>query len=167
VAQAAIGSLTKVETIDVSSEPTLREALAAFLALPARGLEEALTSQVVRINSRVVDVPRGLDCVLNDQDFVTIFPAEIARNGIRGEAVVLRRGRIALEICTRECHLLPHVHINKHQAAFDLSGNQLTGRVKPAEYRVARRLIHKHRVELLMAWEQVRSGVTPSRITSR
>ena len=84
IGTVSVGSTTKSENIDLNGGMTLGAVLAHFLRCSERELEGKLSGQVVRLGNSSMSIPDGLTTPLRDRDFVSIYPAEVARGGVKG-----------------------------------------------------------------------------------
>ena len=80
----AISSPTKTETQALNGGMSVGEALAKFHNVPVREVEGKLAGQMVRLNNGTVNVPGDLNQPLRPNDFISIYPNEIARGGVKG-----------------------------------------------------------------------------------
>lgn len=79
-----ISSPTKTEQQAINGGLTVGEALAKFFNVGVRDVEGKLVGMMVRLNNTTVGVPGELNTGLRANDFVSIYPNEIARGGVKG-----------------------------------------------------------------------------------
>lgn len=82
-----ITSPTKTEQVALNGGLNVGEALAKFYNVGVREVEGKLVGFMVRLNNTTVTVPGELNTVLRTGDFISIYPNEIARGGVKGATI--------------------------------------------------------------------------------
>lgn len=83
MADITVSSMRKVEKFDLNGGMTVRSALALFFRCSERDVPTSLEGQTVRLNSTTISTAQ-LDQALREGDLVTLYPAEVARGGVKG-----------------------------------------------------------------------------------
>lgn len=84
MANITISSMRKTETIDLNGGMTLRKALSVFFRVNEDAVQAQLNNQSVRLNSNTLNIPDDLTSNLRQGDVVSVYPAEVARGGVKG-----------------------------------------------------------------------------------
>lgn len=80
----AVANANKTEPFALNGGLTVGEALAKFYNIDLRNVENKLVGQMVRLNNGTVNVPGDLGTPLRAGDFISIYPQEVARGGVKG-----------------------------------------------------------------------------------
>ena len=83
----AISNANKTENIALNGGQTVGSALAKFFNCEQRQVEGKLVGQMVRLNNTTVDVPADLNTPLRAGDFISMYPVEVARGGVKGACI--------------------------------------------------------------------------------
>ena len=163
---ATVSSFSSTKKIDLGGGLTLREALAEFVGSDVLGVERSLAGEVVRLNGHPVDIPAGLDTPLCNGDFASVYSAEIAQGGIRGELGLAWFRGITIDMYYND-HSPPHFHVrhgdDQAQIRFDtlaVIGGDLPHKVLG----IVRKWAARHRAELDINWQRARDGLPMERI---
>ena len=89
MANVTISSMRKTETIDLNGGMNVRKALSVFFRCAETAVDGNLTGQSVRLNSETI-TGDALRTDLRDRDVLTVYPAEVARGGVKGATQLIR-----------------------------------------------------------------------------
>ena len=79
-----ISTPTKTERYALNGGMTVGEALAKFYNVGVRDVANKVVGMTVRLENGTVNVPEDLAQPLRGGDFISIYPADIARGGVKG-----------------------------------------------------------------------------------
>ena len=88
MANVAVGGMRKTEVFDLNGGMSLKAVLALYFRCEAtdRAVGAAVTGQTVRLNSTNCAIPADLGRELRANDFISIYPNEVAQGGVKGAA---------------------------------------------------------------------------------
>ena len=159
---AAMGGGCKSFPFPSGNPPTARQVIADFYGVHPDEVNAKLSERAFRIVGRRQITAESLDSQLVDRDTITVYSKEIAAHGIKGRYVVARPNNLpgvkTVEMCYREHHPLPHLHVNRHQASLNLDGQLLAGSLHSGNLNGLSNWIERHRSDLLENWQRSRAG---------
>lgn len=87
MASVGITSNQDTKLVDINGGKTIGQALALFFRCQSHEVQARIGANVVKLNGATVEVPGGLNGVLQDRDYISLYTAEIARGGVKGATI--------------------------------------------------------------------------------